>query len=360
MEELSTMMTQDDYEQAVGLDLGDRFSYLVFLDASGEPQEQTKIRTTPEAMRARFEGVGRLRIALEVGSHSPWVARLLQELGHEVIVANPRKIPLIGESLEKTDQRDAELLARLARFDPSLLSPVEHRSAELQASLAVVRAREVAVHTRTRIVNHLRSVVKSSGGRLPSCSTSALASQAKESIPESLRPALEPLLDLLVELNQKIRDYDRRVEHLGKTSFPETGVLRQVDGVGALTSLVYVLILGNPERFRRSRDVGPFVGLVPARRASGDRDPQLRISKAGDELLRRLLVGSAHYILGPFGPDSDLKRFGQRLVDRGGRYAKKRAVVAVARKLAVLLHHLWRTGAVYEPLYQAQRSADAA
>lgn len=360
MKKRSTKLSQD-YEQAVGLDLGDRHSYMFSLDAAdGEPQEEGRIRTTPKAIRARFEGVGRLRIALEVGPHSPWVSRLLEKLGHDVLVANPRKVPLIGESQEKTDQRDAELLARLARVDPDLLSPIQHRSAEMQASLAVVRAREVVVRTRTRVVNHLRNVVKACGGRLPKCSTPALADKAHEAIPASLQPALEPLLELLVQLNERIRDYDRRIRHLAKNTFPETEILQQVAGVGPLTALVFILILVHPERFPRSRDVGAFVGLVPTRRASGDRDPQLGITKAGDEMLRRLLVGSAHYILGPHGPDSDLKRFGQRLVERGGKGAKKRAVVAVARKLSVLLHHLWRTGAVYEPLYQSQRHAEAA
>lgn len=359
MKKRSTKLSQD-YEQAVGLDLGDRHSYMFSLDAAGEPQEEGRIRTTPRALRARFEGVGRRRIALEVGPHSPWVSRLLKALGHDVLVANPRKVPLIGESQEKTDQRDAELLARLARVDPELLSPIQHRSAEMQACLAVVRAREVVVRTRTRVVNHLRNVVKACGGRLPKCSTPALAGKAHEAIPASLRPALEPLLELLVQLNESIREYDRRIRQLAKNTFPETEILQQVAGVGPLTALVFILILGHPERFARSRDVGAFVGLVPTRRASGERDPQLGITKAGDEMLRRLLVGSAHYILGPNGPDSDLKRFGQRLVDRGGKGAKKRAVVAVARKLSVLLHHLWRTGAVYEPLYQSQRRAEAA
>lgn len=345
-------------EQVVGLDLGDRYSYLVVLDMkSGEIVEEARVQTTMSALVERFEGAGRLRIALETGTHSPWVSRLLDELGHEVLVANPRKVRLITQSRRKTDQRDAEMLARLARVDPQLLSPVTHRTAEAQAALAVLKARDVAVASRTRIINHLRGTAKACGVRLPTCSSRALAAKAGQEIPKSHRSAFEPLLELLIQINQVIRQYDRQIQTMATQSFPEAQRLQQVPGVGPLTALAYLLILGSADRFTRSRDVGSYVGLAPARRASGEQDPQLRISKEGDSFLRRLLVGSAHYILGPFGPDTDLRRFGQRLHERGGKNAKKRATVAVARKLAVLLHHLWKTGETYEPLYQHQRSA---
>jgi len=157
-----------------------------------------------------------------------------------------------------------------------------------------------------------------------------------------------------------IQDYDRRVEELAK-KYGHTKLLRQVKGVGALTSLAYVLTLEKPERFPKSRDVGPYVGLVPKQEDSGESQPQLGISKAGDTMVRKLLVGSAHYILGPFGPDTDLRRYGLRLCERGGKNAKKRAAVAVARKLAVLLHRLWVSGEVYEPLgYSAPKAQKAA
>jgi transposase len=167
-----------------------------------------------------------------------------------------------------------------------------------------------------------------------------------------VREALLPLVRLVEMLSRSIEDYDQRIETLAAEKYPQTERLRQVKGVGALTSLAYVLTLESPERFAQSRDVGPYLGLVPKQEDSGDNQPQLRISKAGDEMLRRLLVGSAQYILGPFGPDTDLRRYGLRLCERGGKNAKKRAAVAVARKLAVLLHRLWVSGEVYEPLRQ--------
>jgi transposase len=144
--------------------------------------------------------------------------------------------------------------------------------------------------------------------------------------------------------------YDTRVEQIAKEVYPEVARLKQVKGVGPLIALTYVLTLDNPCRFRRSRDVGCFVGLRPGRRNSGMSEPQLHISKEGDGYLRTLLVQGAHYILGPFGQDSDLRRWGLKLSERGGRNAKKRAVVAVARKLAVLLHKLWVSKEIYEAL----------
>ena len=117
-----------------------------------------------------------------------------------------------------------------------------------------------------------------------------------------------------------------------------------------------MLTLEDPHRFERSRSVGAYLGLGPAGDRSGERDPQKRISKEGDEMLRKLLVGSAHYILGPFGSDSDLRRHGEKIASRGAKNAKKRAaVVAVARKLCVLLHRLWVSAEVYDPLYNTHR-----
>jgi transposase len=288
---------------------------------------------------------------MEVGTHSPWVSRLLEETGHEVLVANPRRLKLIYGETDKSDGLDAQHLARVGRMDPKLLSAVQHRGAEAQADLALLRSRDALVRTRAQLVNHVRGSVKSVGARLPKCSTPSFARKAAPHLPERLRPALEPVLAAIVDLSDKIRAYDREIERLGNEQYPEVQKLRAVPGVGALTGLAYVLTLEEPERFQTSRSVGPYLGLRPKKRQSGDSDPSLRITKAGDNTLRRLLVGSAHYILGPFGPDCDLRRWGLSLAARGGPHAKKKAAVAVARKLSGLLHHLWLTGERYEPFY---------
>jgi transposase len=343
----------------VGIDLGDKFSYLAILDQDGELIEETRIPTTQAAFRHKFSVLTSCRVAMEVGAQSRWTSHLLQDLGHDVLVANARKLKAIYNNPRKGDRADAEILARLARLDPKLLSPIHHRTPEAQAHLAIIRSRDVLVRSRTLLINNVRGVVKSSGDRLPSCSANRFASKVAPAIPDLLLPALLPILDTIASLSEQIRTYDRQIAVLCEENYPETRQLKSVDGVGSLTSLAYVLTLESPERFTRSRDVGAALGLVPKRDQSGDRDPQLRITKTGDSYLRRLLVGSAQYILGPFGPDCDLRRWGLKLAERGGKNAKKRAVVAVARKLAILLHCLWKTGTIYDPFFQSQKSVTA-
>ena len=339
-----------------GLDIGDKYSYLCLIDTqSGEVVEEGRLRTTPEAFRRRFSSERPMRIAIEAGTHSPWASRVLEECGHEVLVANARKLRLIYSNKRKTDEIDAENFARLARLDPKLLYPLKHRGEESQAHMALIRSREALVGTRTQLVNHVRGTVKSFGGRLPKCPARSFHKRAKEHIPEALLAALAPVVEQIGSLTERIRDYERRLETIAKDHYPETELLRQVEGIGPLTALTFVLTLEDPYRFEKSRSVGAYLGLVPASDRSGDRDPQKRISKEGDQMLRKLLVGSAHYILGPFGSDSDLRRHGEKIASRGAKNSKKRAAVAVARKLSVLLHRLWISGEVYDPLYNAHR-----
>ena len=269
-----------------GLDLGDRYSYLCLIDAdNGEIVEEGRLRTNPEALRRRFASEPSLRIAIETGTHSPWVSRVLEECGHEVLVANARKLRLIYANKRKTDEVDAENLARLARLDPKLLYPVRHRGEGSQAHMALIRSRQALVGWRTQLVNHVRGTLKSFGGRLPKCPARSFHNKAPEHIPEALMPALEPILEQIGSLTQRIRDYERQLEKVSEEHYPETGLLRQVEGVGPLTALTFVLTLEDPYRFEKSRSVGAYLGLVPASDRSGERDPQKRISKEGDEML---------------------------------------------------------------------------
>jgi transposase len=349
--------SRDEPRTTAGVDLGDKYSYLCLIDQeSGEVIEEGRLRTSPEAFERRFASErSPMRIAIEAGTHSPWASRVLEECGHEVLVANARKLRLIYSNKRKTDEVDAENLARLARLDPKLLYPLKHRGKISQAHTAVVRSRQALVDCRTQLVNHVRGAVKSFGARLPKCPARSFHKRAQEHIPEALRPALEPVLEQIGSLTERIRDYDRKLEAISKEHYPETDLLRQVEGIGPLTALTFVLTIEDPYRFERSRSVGAYLGLVPATERSGDRDPQKRISKEGDEMLRKLLVSGAHYILGPFGSDSDLRRHGEKIASRGGKNSKKRAVVATARKLSVLLHSLWVSGEVYEPLRNTHR-----
>jgi transposase len=343
-------------QMTAGLDIGDKYSYLCLIETqSGEVIEEGRLRTTPEAFLRRFSSEPPMRIAIEAGTHSPWVSRVLEKCGHEVLVANARKVRLIYANKRKTDEIDAENLARLARLDPKLLYPLKHRGEDSQAHLALIRSRQALVGCRTQLVNHVRGAVKSFGARLPKCPARSFHNRAPEHIPEALRPALGPILEQIGSLTERIRDYERQLETISEEHYPETDLLRQVEGIGPLTALTFVLTLEDPYRFEKSRSVGAYLGLVPARAQSGESDPQKRISKEGDEMLRRLLVGSAHYILGPFGKDSDLRRHGEKIASRGGKNSKKRAAVAVARKLSVLLHRLWVSGELYDPLYSTHR-----
>ena len=364
MEKISTVKMKGKKilkgQLTIGLDLGDRSSCYCVLDENGEIIREQKIPTTPEGMQQAFGKMARSRIAMETGTHSPWVSRVLTELGHEVIVAHAQKVRLIVKSRRKDDRLDARTLARLARIDPELLSPVQHRSAQAQLHLAEIRARAGLVSARTALVNAARGLVKSYGERLRKCGTQQFGQETTSGLSAGLREALEPLMQEVESLNERIKEYDRRIEKMAKETYPETELLKQVKGVGDLIATAYVLTVEDPHRFRKSRDAGCFVGLQPGRRNSGESEPQMHITKEGDEYLRTLLVQGAHYILGPFGEDSDLRRWGLKLSARGGKNATKRAVVAVARKLAVLLHRLWVSGEVYEPLRNSQKAMTVA
>lgn len=349
----------------IGLDVGDRYSKICGISRRGEIVERSTINTTSDAVTKRFTGMKRARIVLEVGTHSPWISRLLSELGHEVIVANAREVRLISQRNFKSDDIDAETLARLGRIDPELLSPITHRGRESQIHLVTIRARDTLVRLRSRLIVCVRCTVKSMGHRLPKgWSAEAFAGKfdryfATEDLPADLKEiksALEPLVVQIRIATKQISSYDTKIERLCRDTYRETELFEPIKGVGPITALAFVLLIEDPSRFSASRNVGSYVGLVPKLSQSGDRDPQGRITKAGDKLLRRLLVQCAHYILGPHGEDCDLRRWGLKLAERGGKNAKKRAAVAVARKLAVTMHHLWATGAVYDPLYRARKA----
>lgn len=341
----------------IGLDLGDKSTRYCVLSAQGEIAVEGSVATTKDALRRQFGPLGACRIALEVGAHSPWVSRWLSELGHEVIVANPREVHLISQSSRKNDRLDAQMLARLARVDPQLLRPIRHRSEKAHCDLLVIRTRAALVEARTKLVNTARGLVKALGERLPACDADYLRVVQLAGLPEPLQETVRPLVESIEQLTEQIQALDQRIVQIARTQYPETELLQQVSGVGALIALTFVLTVEDAGRFGRSRDVGCYLGLRPKQRASGERQPQLRISKEGDAYLRHLLVQGAHCVLSRRGPDTDLKRWGQRLAERGGKNAKKRATVAVARKLGVLLHRLWVTGAVYEPL-RRRRAAE--
>jgi transposase len=339
-----------DGPAAVGLDLSDRRGRFHAIDEQAKTIEKGSVALEAVQLQRWASSIPPTVMAIEAGTHSPWVSRLLAACGHEVIVANPVKVALITKNIRKSDAVDAEYLARLARFDRALLHPIQHRGEQAQIDLQMIRTREIMVQSRTKLIGHLRGAVKSFGARLPKCSTEAFVNKTRKVIPEQLRTALDAVYIQIEHLTTTIASYDRQIEKTARERYPEVERVAQIKGVGTLTGLTYVLVLEDASRFRRSRSVGAFMGLTSKREQSGDDDPQRRITKAGDRLMRRLLIQSAHYILGAFGEDCDLRRHGMRISERGGNRAKKRAAVAVARKLSVLMHRLWVSAETYEPL----------
>jgi len=340
----------------VGCDVGDRTSEVCILDHDGAVLERRNVRTTRRGLTGCLGRIGPATVAIEAGTHSRWIEETLMAAGHRVIVANPRQVQLIWKRGKKTDKADALLLARLARVDLSLLAPVHHRSRTSQVDLAAIRSRDILVRTRTRLFNHVRGTLKPFGVEPVRCSPAAFPDRVADEIPAELAPALEPILKVLRELNQQISAHDRQIDALA-TANPVAAQLATVDGVGALTALTFRLTVEDPAKFKKSRVVAAFLGLTPAKDQSGQSDPQRHISKAGDPLTRRLLVQCAHHLLGHTGADCDIRRWGLRLAERGGKDGRKRAIVAVARKLAVVMHRIWVTGQPYRPFREVSAAA---
>lgn len=340
----------------IGCDVGDRKTTVCVLEGDGVVERKT-ISTSETAIRKHFSRE-RCHIVMEVGAHSRWLSRLLESLGHRVTLANPRQVKLIAKARRKSDRRDAELLGRLGQADVQLLAPVEHRSEEAQSKLAVLKARELLVESRTRTIVHIRGVLKAAGIRLTKCDAKYFAKRQREHVPQVYQQALGPLFDQLDMLGKQIGAYDKQIKQMA-AEHRGASLMMQIQGVGVLSALAFALSIDDPKRFSKSREVGAYLGLVPRQRQSGDIDADLHITKAGDPFVRKMLVNAANYVLGPFAHDSDLRSYGLRVASRGGKRPGQRAKVAVARKLAVLMHRLWLTGEVYEPIGYRTKSMAA-
>lgn len=340
----------------IGLDLGDRRHAVCILGIDGEILKERTIANSRNALDKLSDAYPGALIAMEVGMHSPWTSRFLEARGHRVLVANPRKTRAIWKNDRKDDKKDARMLAQLARADERLLHPVTHGTEQHQKDLLQIKLRDNLVRQRVDVISAVRFTLKSLGIGLRSPNTNCFAKHARKRLGEDHPEVLalvEPSLKIIDAFTEQIRSLDKAIEAMACDEYPETEFLTQITGVGTITSLTFVLTIGDPTRFRRLRDVAAYLGMVPRRDQSGDSDPQLRITKAGDAYLRRLLVSAAQYIMGPFGPDCQLRRTGMKLAERGGPQAKKKAVVAVARKLSVLMLMLWRDEQIYRPKKRA-------
>lgn len=350
------------YNTIFGIDLSDKkCNWAMMTYSSEEIQDEGITKLTRKDLYHKFRSIESSLIAIEAGSQSAWVERLFKRCGHKVIVANPRKLRMIYSNDAKSDKVDAQMLVRVARLDTNLLHPIKHRRKKAQCDLSIIRARDILVRSRSSLVCHIRSTVKSLGVQIPTCDAHYFHRHAKSHIPRDLKEALIPVLKTIENLTESITAYDKSITKLCKESYPDTEILQSVPGIGDITALSYVLTLDDPKRFEKSRDVGSYLGLTQRKDQSGNNDPQLGITKAGDDFMRRLLVGAAQYILGNRNnKDSALRQWGLKLAgppDKNGKYnkkLKKRAVVAVARKLACLLHTLWSNGMFFEPFPNAK------
>ena len=354
-------MKQYNAELTIGMDLGNKTCEICILNTSdGSLIVRETVCSDIVSIKkyfSKFTNPMIVQIALEAGTHSPWIYHLLKEMKFHVLVGHPRKLRAIWDNDNKNDQKDAEMLARIARFDTKLLSPIKHRSQSSHIDLSIIKCRDGLVSSRTNLVNMVRGLLKSQGINPPSCSTVCFPKNIYKILPEEVYSIFSEVLSAIDDITVKIHNLDKKIEKKCK-EYNETESLRQIKGIGPVTSLSYILTLENHNRFRKSRDVGAFLGLTPKRDQSGDIDKQLGITKAGNRYLRKLLIGSAQYILGPFGEDCDLRRYGLKIAERGGKIAKRKAVVAVARKLAVLMHSLWRSGEDYNPLRKNKKITD--
>lgn len=346
--------------RTIGFDLGSRSSVFCVLDESGEVAEEGTVAMTRAAVAKFFAEQAQSRVVLEASGSSRWTAQLGMAAGHEVIIGNPRKLRHITKSYTKTDRNDAYRLADLGQVRPRLLSPVRLRTDKSHHGRMHQRVRSQLIEMRTALINLVRGCARSSGHALPMCSAPSFVKMCAKHLPTEYQRILGPALEQLGGLGEQIAKVDKETARLGEEVFPEAAIMRQVVGVGPVLSLAFVCALDDPNCFKDSRSVGAYFGLAPKSRQSGNKAPQLRISKQGDPEVRRLLVSAATYILGPFGPDCDLRRYGERIRASGSQAARAKARIAVARKLAVLLHRLWITGEVYDPVRNQPTETEAA
>jgi transposase len=285
-----------------------------------------------------------MRVVMEAGGSSQWVSRLIEGCGHEVVVCAPRRVRLIAESTLKSDEIDAEVLARLGRIDHGFLGRVTHRSEEAQQQRANLTVRSALVGSRARWINTVRGILRGFGYRVPGGRSKSFHDRcAKVALPEELRAAIQPLLSQLEMVSEEIERLEEELETIA-AKLPIVQHLREIHGVGLLTALYFVLSVDDPERFRRSRDVAAFFGLRPCLRGSGDVKYYGKITKEGDPEMRRLLVQAAHAMMNTRKPC----RLQQWAFEVERRRGKGKALTALARKIAVLMHRLWITGEAFE------------
>jgi transposase len=342
--------------QSIGIDVHKVHSQVCILDEEGAVLEEVRIQTDRERFGAVLGSRPRARILIEAGTESEWVARCLEALGHEVIVADPNFAAMYATRSRqtKTDRRDARALADACRL--GVYRPVHRVSQEQRERRAQLKVRRGLVETRTRAVSVVRSLLRQEGHRARGGAARLLVDRLEElNLPETLKKTLEPLLELLQLVNQQIAACDGAVAELVKGD-PAVQRLCTVPGVGPVVSATFVAVLDTPDRFSKPHQVEAYIGLIPREYSSGEQTRRGRLTKAGSSELRSLLVQSAWSIWQwKKAETKPLWRWAEKIAQRRGKF---RAIVALARKLAGILFAIWRDGTTYD-LSRLQRPAQA-
>lgn len=336
---------------ALGIDLADRSAQFCVMTAEAGVAAEGKIELTPRKLGELWRAHGDVDVVvLEAGSPATWVTELLEGLGARVIVADPRKLKAVTESVRKSDVRDAQMLARLGLADEQLLSPTYVRPPEHRRAMTQLRVRDQVVRQRSSTIAEIRATVKLEGLRLRRCEAE-LVHEQEAGLPEELAMVLAPLFATLRAQDAAVAAYDAQIAETSKR-FPAAALLDEIDGVGPITALAFVVVVGDPARFRHTRDIGAYLGLVPRRDQSGQSDPSRRITKAGCGFLRRLLVQCAQVLCRPVGKDSALRRRTAAMLERRGKAGKRQVVVAVARRLSVVMLSMLKSQQRWQPLHR--------
>ena len=334
-----------------GMDVHKKYSRVCELNEDGDILEEAKFPTTKQALQRRFGNREPMQIVLETGTESAWIAQSLENQGHEVIVAHARRIDLITDNDNKNDRNDAEMLARLGRSDLDLLTETHVRGKGAQRIRAMLKARTGLVQSRTKLANQIRGLVRQAGYTLRSGPPEKLEQIIGESdIPEALLVSVMPLAESVTALTERIDRLSSKLKKIAR-QIDTVDQLKEIDGVGWQTALCFVVTIENPGRFSSSKKVGAYFGLVPEVQNSGNEDSDTNhtgsITKNGDSMMRYLLVQAAQAMMRS-KTDSELKQFAKRIE---AKKTNQIAAVACARKLAVVMHTLWKTGREYEPFY---------
>ena len=334
-----------EYCTTIGADVSDRTTKICVMTKADGGERRIVVETTCATTKAGFEEAfskfdRSWPVVFETGTHCRCMDRLFRRMGFKTIVGNPGKIPSITKSNTKNDRNDARELARLAIADPAMLHPVFLRDEVYQQMLRFHHARNVLLSQRTQTINQIRGFAKSMGYRIECSSTEKFHELGKADWPRELEECAWPLMGVLKAINLKIKAYDKLIARLAeRPEFkPMVERVRVVYGVGTIGSTVFVAAIGGrPDRFDRVRDIGPYFGMIPKQDQSGDDDKQLHITHAGPEIVRTALVECAGVVMMEKSKDTDLKLKGLRIAMRGGKIARKKAKVAVARGLAVAM-----------------------